>query len=235
MVEIVGEPAARKVADWLAYDARAERTKDVQPEPAAPVALGEWDAGDDTALPPPRGWLLGNGFARTFLSSLLGVGGTGKSSLRYAQYLSLATGRQLTGEHVFQRCRVLIVSLEDDANELRRRILAARLHHNISIDDVRGWLFLSAPGARTGKLMVLDPKGRCAVPGTLAKSPSTSRTMSARGRPTLAMPTAGAAPARPRTRQGWSIPSPRCRPRKRRHLALPRSGAAYTSGWTAPR
>jgi hypothetical protein len=46
-----------------------------------------------------------------------------------AQLLSLATGRPLTGEHVFQRCRVLIVSLEDDADELRRRVLAAMLHH----------------------------------------------------------------------------------------------------------
>src|SRR5215216_3147130 len=78
------------------------------------AGLGEWDAGDDTGLPPPRGWLLGNIFCRGFLSSLLGDGAVGKTALRYAQYLSLATGRALTGEHVFQRCRVLIVSLEDD-------------------------------------------------------------------------------------------------------------------------
>ena len=95
------------------------------------TGLGEWDAGDDTELPPPRGWLLGNVFCRGFLSSLLADGGVGKTAVRYAQFLSLATGRALTGEHVFQRCRVLIVSLEDDDHELRRRILAARLHHNI--------------------------------------------------------------------------------------------------------
>src|SRR4029078_2329968 len=79
--------------------------------------LGEWDAGDDVDIPPPRGWLLGNIFCRGFMSSLLADGGGGKTALRYAQLLSLAIGRSLTGDHVFQRCRVLIVSLEDDRDE----------------------------------------------------------------------------------------------------------------------
>jgi AAA domain len=78
--------------------------------------LGEWDAGDDHESIPPRGWLLGNVFCRRFVSSLLADGGVGKTALRYAQLMSLAIGRSLTGEHVFQRCRVLIVSLEDDVD-----------------------------------------------------------------------------------------------------------------------
>ena len=126
----------------------------------ARAELGEWDAGDDIKPPPPRGWLLGNIFARRFVSSLFADGGTGKTALRVAQLLSLATGKSLTGEHVFQRCRVLIVSLEDDADELRRRILAAMLHHKIDRSDLKGWLFLAAPGAAGGKLMTLDKKGR---------------------------------------------------------------------------
>jgi hypothetical protein len=138
-----------------------------QPQPATAVSgLGEWDAGDDVNPPPPRGWLLGVSFCRTFLSSLIGPGGAGKTALRYAQALSLATGRKLTGEHIFQRCRVLIVSLEDDDKELRRRIRAVRLHYNIPLSDVKGWLFLAAPGAKAGKLMGMDKRGR-AVPGKL--------------------------------------------------------------------
>jgi hypothetical protein len=124
------------------------------------ASVGEWDAGDDTEPPPPRGWLLGTIFARGFMSSLFAEGGTGKTALRYAQYLSLATGNSLTGEHVFQRCQVLIVSLEDDAKELRRRILAVTLHYKIDRSELRGWLFLAAPGAAGGKLMTLDKKGR---------------------------------------------------------------------------
>jgi hypothetical protein len=132
------------------------------------TGLKVWNAGKDTAAPPPRGWLLGNIFCRRFLSSLLGDGGCGKSAVRYAQALALATGRPLTGEHVFQRARVLIISLEDDVDELRRRILAARLHFNIPASNVDGWLFLSAPGAEAGKLMTMDKNG-CAVLGQLAK------------------------------------------------------------------
>lgn len=135
----------------------------------ADETLGERDAGEDTELlsPPPRAWLLGTVFARRFLSSLVAEGGTGKTAVRYAQLLSLATGRELTGEHVFQRCRVLIVSLEDDIHELRRRILAVMLHYGIEQHELSGWLFLSAPGAAGGKLMATDKKGR-ATRGDLA-------------------------------------------------------------------
>jgi hypothetical protein len=122
--------------------------------------LGEWDAGDDDQPIPPRGWLLGNTFCRGFVSSLLGDGGVGKTALRYAQALSLATGRSLTGEHVFERGRVLIASLEDGRDELRRRIEAACLHHEIKRDELKGWLFLAALGKASGKLMTLDPHGR---------------------------------------------------------------------------
>jgi hypothetical protein len=130
--------------------------------PADTAGLGEWDAGGDTELPPPRAWLLGNIFARRFMSSLLGEGGVGKTAVRYAQLLSLAIGRPITGDYVFQRCRVLIVSLEDDADELRRRILAVALHYGIDRALLKGWLFLSAPGAGGGKLMTLDNRGQLA-------------------------------------------------------------------------
>jgi hypothetical protein len=118
-----------------------------------------FDAGDDLKLPPAREWLLGNIFCRRFLSSLFGDGGVGKTALRYAQYLSLATGRSLTGEYVFQRCRVLIVSFEDDIEELRRRIWAIRLHYGISQEELKGWLFYWSARAGDGKLMILDRFG----------------------------------------------------------------------------
>ena len=107
--------------------------------------LGEWDAGDDDFNVPPRGWLLGTAFCRGFLSSLLGDGGVGKTSVRLAQLLSLAIGRSLTGEHVHHRARVLLVSFEDGRDKLRRRVRAAMLHHGIAPADVKGWLFLAAP------------------------------------------------------------------------------------------
>ena len=96
---------------------------------------------------PPRGWLLGNTFCRRYLSSLMAGGGTGKTALRIAQCLALASGRPITGEHVFERSRVLYVSLEDDMDELRRRFRAAMQYHEIAHDEIRGWLFLATPAA----------------------------------------------------------------------------------------
>ena len=43
-----------------------------------------------------------------------------------------------------------------------------RLHYKVSLAEVNGWLFLSAPGAAAGKLMTVDKKGRLRR-GILAK------------------------------------------------------------------
>jgi hypothetical protein len=132
----------------------------------APNALGAWKASTITK-PPPRGWLLGNSFCRGFVSSLLAGGGTGKTALRTLQVLSFVTGRNLTGEYVFFRGRALIISLEDNADELNRRVLAACLYHNIPLSELDG-LFLTSPGAAAGKLMAQNPKTGAPVVGALA-------------------------------------------------------------------
>lgn len=119
--------------------------------------LGVWDAGDDDYQITPRQWLLGNVFCRQFLSSLLADGGVGKTATRLAQLISLAIGRSLTGETVHCRCRVLILSLEDSKDELRRRVYAVMRYHGVRPDDVRGWLFLAAPKGL--KLMEKDAEG----------------------------------------------------------------------------
>ena len=111
------------------------------------------DAGDDDYDIPPRGWLLGTVFCRGLLSSLVADGGVGKTAVRIAQLVSLAANRSLTGEHIFRRCRVLIVSLEDDRDELRRRVYAVLRHHRIAAAEVKGWLFLATPkGVRLAEL-----------------------------------------------------------------------------------
>jgi hypothetical protein len=83
------------------------------------------------------------------MSSLLGDGGVGKTALRIAQLMSCAANVSLTGEHVFVRSRVLLVSLEDSVNELRRRVKACRLRHKVDKENLKGYLFLVCP--RTGR------------------------------------------------------------------------------------
>jgi hypothetical protein len=167
MIELpVDTPAKWDLADSLpatwSEDAIERLIGEARPLANAPTAedgLGEWDAGEDDYQISPRGWLLGVTFCRGFVSSLLADGGVGKTALRHTQLLSLATGRSLTGEHVFVRCRVLIVSLEDDRDELRRRIWAAMLHHKVSPDEVRGWLYLAAVGGTGWKVATVDENG----------------------------------------------------------------------------
>jgi hypothetical protein len=118
------------------------------------IGLDEWDAGDDPGPIPPRQWLLASQFCRTFISSIVAGGGTGKSALRLLQFISLATGRSLTGQRVFRRCRVLLISLEDDTWEIQRRIDAVLRHHNIDRAELKGWLFCASP-----KLMKLAETG----------------------------------------------------------------------------
>jgi hypothetical protein len=79
--------------------------------------------------------------------------------------MSLATDRELTGEHVFQRCRVLAISLEDDDRELKRRIRAARLYHHVEQDELKGWLFVASPGRSAGKILTIDKNGKLITAG----------------------------------------------------------------------
>jgi hypothetical protein len=133
----------------------------------APATLDINDLGDDEAWIEPRGWLQGSIFCRGFVSSLLSEGGVGKTSLRYLQLLSSVTGRALAGDHIFQRARVLVVSLEDDRDELRRRFRAAMIHHEIKASEVRGWLYWVTPAALGLKLMTMSEE-RHSVRGHLA-------------------------------------------------------------------
>jgi hypothetical protein len=82
--------------------------------------------------------------------------------------LALATGQALIGEHVFIRCRVLMVCFEDGADELRRRITATMIHYGISKSQVRAYLFVTAVKRSDAKLA--SAKGNEVVTGVLAEA-----------------------------------------------------------------
>jgi hypothetical protein len=140
------EPAPHDdVSDWLAKGGDTTKLLDICREiPAEGGELDEWDVGEQlTSGEPikPRQWLLARCFCRTFLSGLVAPGDAGKTTLRLTQAVELATGRELLGHHVYQRCRVLVISLEDDREELRRRLAAICKHHGIDPAELKGWLF----------------------------------------------------------------------------------------------
>jgi DNA polymerase bacteriophage-type len=133
------------VSDWLKQDqgrGRAELLARIEAISTGDE-LGEWDAGSllDQGLPPPREWIYGRQLCRCFASSLVAPGDIGKTTMRLIQAVELATGRELLGHRIYQRCRVLVVCLEDDRNELHRRLLAICKHHQVDPADLKGWLF----------------------------------------------------------------------------------------------
>jgi hypothetical protein len=106
--------------------------------------------------------LLSNQFCRGFISSIVAAGGTGKSALRLIQFISLALGRSLCDQHVFRRCRVLLISLEDDRDELQRRIQAVLNYYKIDRKHLKGWLFCASP--KLAKLAVMKRYNRVVGP-----------------------------------------------------------------------
>lgn len=170
IVRLPGLAHKGDVSDWLANGGTVEDLEQLAattPEWRDEIVQvwGVWDASSIVpASIPPRGWLLGTSFCRRFLSSLVADGGVGKSSLRIAQAISIASGQEISGEHVFVRpCRVLIVSLEDDRSELERRVAAAMIHHNIKPDDLQDRLFLACPRG----MKLLEMKDREVAAGAL--------------------------------------------------------------------
>jgi hypothetical protein len=130
-----------------------------------------WDVGDDPGVIQPRGWLSATQFCRQFLSLLIAPGGTGKTALRYLQAIDLARAipdddgpvkmpaPTITGFRKFQRCKVLIVGLEDGRAEMDRRIKAALLHHGIKRSEIKGYLFCWAPkGMKLAELKAGSPQ-----------------------------------------------------------------------------
>ena len=161
---------AMSFLDWMMSDDTGRMRPAAAPSREASIdssPILEWDAGLDDGLIEPRQWLLGNTFCRRYVSTVVADGGTGKTALRIAQAIALATGRPITGEHVFRRCRVLYVSLEDDKDEMRRRIKACCLHHGISPDELKDHLFVAA--LANGPKLATTAKGGVITSGELAK------------------------------------------------------------------
>ena len=176
VVDLPDLPIKGDVSDWLDAGgtvdelerlARAQDSQgDVRGDLARLPIIEIHDAGDiDPTQIKPRQWLLGITFCRKFISGVIAEGGGGKTATRYAQYLAAATGRNLTGEHVHVRSRTLIVCLEDDLDEVRRRIGAAMLYHGVTREEIMGWLFYCTPKGL--KLLATNTPGGGVVVGDL--------------------------------------------------------------------
>jgi len=114
----------------------------------------------------PRKWLYS-----TYLAGVVGTtaapGGVGKTALEVVEALACATGRNLLNEKrpPIRPLRVAIVNLEEDFEEIERRIEAAMLHHGITQEDITGRLFVLGRNSAElcvakivkGELKIIEP------------------------------------------------------------------------------
>lgn len=93
---------------------------------------------------PRRQWLYGRHLIRKNVSVTVAPGGVGKSSLSIVQALEMCSGRRLLGEWNAGPMNVWLFKLEDEREELNRRICAAAQCFNIEQSDLDGRLFVDS-------------------------------------------------------------------------------------------
>jgi hypothetical protein len=144
---------------WQLVETKAAGPEETaRPEPNEPLpGLRPLCLSEDEDRIEPRQWLLGTTFCRGFLSALAGAGAVGKTAIRMLQVLSIGTGREFTGEHVFEQCPVLFVCFEDNLDELRRRFRAATMFYELKKEELANIYILSVKKFR---IAATDPKSK---------------------------------------------------------------------------
>jgi RecA-family ATPase len=100
------------------------------------------------ALLPRRRWILGRSLLRGHVSLLVAPAGVGKSTHGIARAVAVATGRDLTGESVHEEVKAWIYNIEDDLDELKRRLGAVLQHWSVPFSEVSGRIALNAGADR---------------------------------------------------------------------------------------
>jgi hypothetical protein len=95
-------------------------------------------------LLPRRQWIYARDYIRGFVSVTASAGGIGKTSLTMVEGMAVACGRPLLGEDVHESCRVWILNLEDDRNEMLLRLAAAMRHYGVTHEEIADRLYLDA-------------------------------------------------------------------------------------------
>jgi RecA-family ATPase len=169
MLERAREKAAKKAAKGPADD-EPEVAVEPTPAPADPtLPVTEDDtpfrftpfSWKDPASLPRREFAFGKHYIRKYVSVTVAPGGLGKTSNSVVEALSMASGRDLTGDKPPKRLKVWLFNAEDPRDEMDRRIMAACLHYGLSPADIEGHLFLDT--GREQELIVMHEDRKAGV------------------------------------------------------------------------
>jgi hypothetical protein len=119
-------------------------------------------------LPPPRRWLYGRAVIASFLSYLIGPGGSGKSALAMVEAVAMASGRELLpGDKPVCPLRVWMFNAEDDLAEMQRRLAAVLKHYGLTYADLNGNLYMTSGRDMKLQLARMGRYGPEIVPGVV--------------------------------------------------------------------
>ena len=91
---------------------------------------------------PPREWLYGTHLIRGYVTVLVAPGGTGKSALAMAMAMSIASGQEFLGQHIFVSGPTAVLNLEDPLDELDRRVAAIMMRHSLDEGQLQDRFYL---------------------------------------------------------------------------------------------
>lgn len=139
---------------WQAL--QSARTKWALPEPEdvpveqeeaereAAANISTVDAFDfDESQIPPRPWMIPGVMLRGYTHMLVAPGGSGKSLFTLQLAIAMATGAQWGEWTPRKRFRSLVINVEDDLHEQRRRLAAARRVMEPDAEALRGMIHLT--------------------------------------------------------------------------------------------
>lgn len=172
------EPANHEPESALKAE-KQERSEDGEPAiisetNGAPVQNTAQDAQNDDSLfrftpfqwkdpktLPRREFAFGKHYIRKYVSVTVAPGGLGKTSNSVVEALSMASGKDLTGDKPPKRLKVWLFNAEDPRDEMDRRIMAACLHYGLTPSDIEGHLFLDT--GREQELIVMQEDKKAGV------------------------------------------------------------------------
>jgi RecA-family ATPase len=85
---------------------------------------------------PKREWVLGYRLIKRYVSLLIAPGGVGKSTISILDALSIASGKNLTGDEPKISGPVWIHNAEDPSDEMEMRLLGAAKYHGIDFNSI---------------------------------------------------------------------------------------------------
>lgn len=140
------------------FIASVEEVLDAESADIKTVDAFDFEEGDI----PPRPWIIPGVMLAGYTHMLAAPGGSGKSLFTLQLAISLATGNSWGDMHPRKRCRTLVVNVEDDMHEQRRRLSAARRVMDVPVADVRGRIYL-AEDAESIVVARADPNKKTVV------------------------------------------------------------------------